>query len=67
MASHAFTPRAINRHPASDLPAALQGSVAESWESFAEACREAHLPLPRDPDLCASLQRVWACSEFVAT
>jgi len=58
-------PTAINRSPASRLPAALKDQLEASWESFAQSVREAGLPLPRHPDFTASMLRVWAGSDFV--
>ena len=67
MVTPAQLPMAINRHQTTGLPAALKESLDESWEAFADAAREAQVPLPRDPGFTSSLLRVWASSEFVST
>ncbi len=65
MTSQIHMPMAINRQHAIELPASLREHLADSWEAFAEASREAQCPIPRNPDFTASMLRVWACSDFV--
>ena len=55
----------INRQHAPQLPDVLRDSLAESWEMYVEAAREAGLEVPRDRDLATSMMRVWAGSDFV--
>ena len=66
MTSQAHLPMPINRQLASQIPDALREHLAESWEAYEQASREAQLPVPQDPDFATSLLRVWAGSEFVA-
>ena len=66
MISPAYTPTAVNRLYTAELPAQLRGLLNETWEAFVQASKEAQVPLPANPDFTASLQRVWACSDFVS-
>ena len=66
MVNNARTPMAINRGQVSGVPAALKESLEQTWDAFSHAVSEAGLRLPRNPDLAASLLRVWACSDFAA-
>ena len=65
MTSQIHMPMAVNRQHAIEIPASLREHLADCWEAFAEASREAQCPLPRNPDFTASMLRVWACSDFV--
>ncbi len=65
MTTQAYLPMPINRQLARQIPDALREHLAESWEAYEHAVREAQLPLPQDPDFATSLLRVWAGSEFV--
>ena len=58
-------PMAVNRQSAVALPASLREPLADSWEAFTAASKEAQCPVPRNPDFTASMMRVWACSDFV--
>jgi glutamate-ammonia-ligase adenylyltransferase len=66
MKSQAQPPLAINPLRG-EPPAALRESLDDAWESYAAAATQVGLPLPRHPELVASLRRVWACSDFVSS
>ena len=66
MTSQSQIPMPVNRQHASRIPDTLREHLAESWEAYEQAAREAQLPIPRDPDFVTSLLRVWAGSEFAA-
>jgi len=66
MKSLANIPVAINRQCATAVPAEFRDGLAATREAFTESCREAELKVPGDPGFHHSLQRIWACSEFVA-
>ncbi|MEZ5541516.1 MAG: bifunctional [glutamate--ammonia ligase]-adenylyl-L-tyrosine phosphorylase/[glutamate--ammonia-ligase] adenylyltransferase [Pseudomonadota bacterium] len=51
---------------AAGLPAALREPVASAWEAFVQAMAGLGREPPAQPEFVAALQRVWACSDFVA-
>jgi glutamate-ammonia-ligase adenylyltransferase len=52
--------------PPGELPEALKTEAAAAAGRLLEACRNTGVPLPQDPEFQRRLQRVLACSDFVA-
>jgi len=55
-----------NRRQDGILPVALREPFSAAWEAFVQAGVEAGYTPPAHPEFITSLQRVWACSEFVS-
>jgi glutamate-ammonia-ligase adenylyltransferase len=66
MKSQAMFPAAIHWQKPTEIPVELQDSVGEAWEAFVESSGEAGFNVPGNPEFRNSLQRIWACSEFVS-
>ena len=49
------------------MPRMLSERVESHWEAFQQAASAEAVRIPANPQFLESLQRVWACSEFVAT
>jgi len=64
MKSRAALPAVINRQYQAQLPAQLRQEVADAWEAFIDASREAGLAVPGNPEFAATIKRILACSEF---